>query len=77
MVSLLCLVCGSTLNCQDGSPGARLPYSIVLDEGAKKPKTHTLSMQKSYQKDITTFLGALGYLLVIKTKKGSLAFASS
>ena len=37
MVSQLCLMCGSTLNCQTLCPGARPRYSLVVDEDVKKP----------------------------------------
>ena len=37
MVSQLCLMCGSTLNCQTLCLGARPRYSLVVDEDVKKP----------------------------------------
>ena len=37
MVSKLCLMCGSTLNCQTLCLGARPRYSLVVDEDVKKP----------------------------------------
>ena len=37
MVSQLCLLCGSTLNCQTLCLGARPRYSLVVDEDVKKP----------------------------------------
>ena len=36
MVSQLCLMCGSTYNCQTLCLGARLRYSLVVDEDVKK-----------------------------------------
>ena len=37
MVSQLCLMCGSTLNCQTLCLEARPRYSLVVDEDVKKP----------------------------------------
>ena len=37
MVSQLCLMCGSTLNCQTLCLGARPRYNLALDENEKKP----------------------------------------
>ena len=37
MVSQLCLMCGSMKNCQTLCLGARLRYSLVVDEDVKKP----------------------------------------
>ena len=37
MVSQLCLMCGSTLNCQTLFLGARPRYNLVVDEDVKKP----------------------------------------
>ena len=37
MVSQLCLMCGSTLNCQTLCREARPRYSLVVDEDVKKP----------------------------------------
>ena len=37
MVSQLCLMCGSTLNCQTLCLGARPRYSLVVEEDVKKP----------------------------------------
>ena len=37
MVSQLCLMCGSTLNCQTLCLGVRPRYSLVVDEDVKKP----------------------------------------
>ena len=36
MVSQLCLMCGSTLNCQTLCLGARPRYNLVVDEDVKK-----------------------------------------
>ena len=41
MVSQLCLMCGSTLNCQTLCLGARPRYSLVVDEDVKKPTNQT------------------------------------
>ena len=45
MVFLLCLVCGSTYNCQTLCLGARLRHSIVVDEDVKKPTKQTNKYQ--------------------------------
>ena len=37
MVSQLCLMCGSTKNCQTLCLGARPQYSLVVEEDVKKP----------------------------------------
>ena len=37
MVFQLCLMCGSTLNCQTLCLGARPRYNLVVDEDVKKP----------------------------------------
>ena len=37
MVSQLCLMCGSTLNCQTHCLGARPQYNLEVDEDVKKP----------------------------------------
>ena len=37
MVSQLCLMCGSTLNCQTLCLGARPLYNLVVDQDVKKP----------------------------------------
>ena len=37
MVSQLCLMCGSTLNCQTLCLGARSRYSLVVDEDVRRP----------------------------------------
>ena len=39
MVSQLCLMCGSTLNCL----GARPRYNLVVDEDIKKPTNQTIT----------------------------------
>ena len=41
MVSQLCLICGSTSNCQALCFGARPRYSLVVDEDVKKPNKQT------------------------------------
>ena len=47
MVSELCLMCGSTLNCQTLCLGARPRYSLFVDEDVKKPTNQTKSNQSS------------------------------
>ena len=37
----LCLICGSTLNCQTLCLGARPRYNLVVDEDVKKPTNQT------------------------------------
>ena len=49
MVSQLCVMCGSTLNCQTLCLGARPRYNLVVDEDVKKPTnqpTNQLTTQK-------------------------------
>ena len=41
MVSQLCLLCGSTYNCQTLCLGARPRYNLVVDEDFKKPTQPT------------------------------------
>ena len=43
MVSELCLMCGSTKNCQTLCLGVRPRYSLVVDEDVKKPNKHAAS----------------------------------
>ena len=43
MVSQLCLMCGSTLNCQTLCLGARPRYSLVVDEDVKKPTNQSIN----------------------------------
>ena len=49
MVSQLCLMCGSTLNCQTLCLGARPWYSLVVDKDVKKPTNQpTLKARVTY-----------------------------
>ena len=41
MVSQLCLMCGSTSNCQTLCLGARPQYNLVVDEDVKEPTSQT------------------------------------
>ena len=45
MVSQLCLMCGSLLNCQTLCLGARPRYNLVVDEDVKKPTNQTKQKQ--------------------------------
>ena len=47
MVSQLCLMCGSTLNCQTLCLGARPRYSLVVDEDVKKPSNQPSNQPSS------------------------------
>ena len=49
LVSQLCLMCGSTLNCQTLSLGARPRYSLVVDEDVKKPTNQPTNLSKLQQ----------------------------
>ena len=42
MVSQLCLMCGSTLNCQTLCLGARPRYNLVVEVDVKKPTNQQL-----------------------------------
>ena len=44
MVSQLCLMCGSTLNCQTLCLGTRPRYNLVVDEDVKKPTNQPTSI---------------------------------
>ena len=44
MASQLCLMCGSTANCQTLCLGARPRYSLVVDEDVKKPNKQTINV---------------------------------
>ena len=46
MVSQLCLLCGSTLNCQTLCLGARPQYKLVVDEDVKKPTNQLTKCQR-------------------------------
>ena len=46
MVSQLCLMCGSTQNCQTLCLGARPRYGLVIDEDVKKPTNQTNKQKK-------------------------------
>ena len=47
MVSQLCLMCDSTLNCQTLCLGARPRYSLVVDEDVKKPTNQPTNFEKT------------------------------
>ena len=52
MVSQLCLICGSTYNCQKFCLGARPRYNLVVDEDIKKPTKQTDKHQVAKKNDL-------------------------
>ena len=55
MVSQLCLMCGSKLNCLMLCLGARPRYNLVVDEDVKKPtnQTNKSTCCVNYQANVT------------------------
>ena len=47
MVSQLCLMCGSTLNCQTLCLGAGARYNLVVDEDVKEPTNQPTKAPKA------------------------------
>ena len=66
MVSQLCLMRGSTLNCQTLCLGARPRYSLVVDEDVKKPTNQPTKRRSACKK---TELQAMLVLLCLQEAK--------
>ena len=60
MVSQLCLMCGSTLNCQTLCLGARPRYNLVVDEDVKKPTNQPTSRQNTIEVKYSSTIMVVG-----------------
>ena len=67
MVSQLCLMCGSTLNCQTLCLGARPRYSLVVDEDVKKPTNQPTKSSSSSSSSSPPQLYYCTIILIIST----------
>ena len=83
MVSQLCLMCGSTLNCQTLCLGARPRYSLVVDEDVKEPTNQptikitmrSLGVCKLYVN--SGYVKSILYIIIVKFIRRSETFASN